>query len=175
MLLGSTQENGRRQASGVLAIGEALHGVAGVAVRHGEREISLTAASTLATLERAGPRRITELALSEGVTQPSMTVLVSGLARSGLVERRQDFGDRRAVLVGLTHAGSSYLSSRQRAGAEVFAGLVDQLAPEELAALRAAAPALERLLELDRHREAGRARDARAQKRLAGREGDKRR
>ena len=144
-----------------MAIAEALHGLAGVAARHGGRGISLTAASTLATLQRSGPRRITELALSEGVTQPSMTALITGLERSGLVERRQDLDDRRAVLVALTSAGNSFLGSRQRAGAEVFARLVDQLAPEEVAALRAAAPALERVRELDRHREASGDRDAR--------------
>jgi DNA-binding MarR family transcriptional regulator len=158
-----------------MAIGEALHGLAGVAVRHGGREISLTAASTLATLERAGPRRITELALSEGVTQPSMTALVTGLERSGLVERRQDLGDRRAVLVALTSAGNTYLSSRQRSGAEVFARLVNQLAPEEVAALRAAAPALERMRELDDHREPGGDQNERRSRRVLARAGEERR
>ena len=131
------------------AIGEALYGLVTAAVRHGTREISLTSASTLGTLERTGPRRITELAAVEGVAQPSMTVLVTGLERSGLVERRPDPGDRRVVLVVLTEVGADYLRSRRRAGAEVFARLIDKLPPEEAAALMAAAPALLHLHDLD--------------------------
>ncbi|MBX6358009.1 MAG: MarR family transcriptional regulator, partial [Micromonosporaceae bacterium] len=41
--------------------------------------LSLAAAATLATLERSGPQRLTELAAREGVTQPAMTQLVSRL------------------------------------------------------------------------------------------------
>ena len=41
--------------------------------------LSLTAAATLATLERGGPRRLTALAAREGVTQPAMTQLVARL------------------------------------------------------------------------------------------------
>ncbi|MBO0816571.1 MAG: MarR family transcriptional regulator, partial [Actinobacteria bacterium] len=38
--------------------------------------MSLTAAATLATLDRSSPRRLTALAAHEGVTQPAMTQLV---------------------------------------------------------------------------------------------------
>jgi DNA-binding MarR family transcriptional regulator len=131
------------------AVGEALYGLVTAAVRHGSREISLTSASTLGTLERTGPRRITELAAVEGVAQPSMTVLVTGLERSGLVERQTDPSDRRVVLVALTGAGADYLRRRRRAGAEVFAELIDKLPPEEAASLMAAAPALQHLHDLD--------------------------
>src|SRR6516164_1510361 len=48
--------------------------------------LSLTAAATLATLERSGPRRLTALAVQEGVTQPAMTQLVARLQDSGLCE-----------------------------------------------------------------------------------------
>ena len=41
--------------------------------------LSLTAAATLATLERSGPRRLTALAVQEGVTQPAMTQLIARL------------------------------------------------------------------------------------------------
>ncbi|MBA3906702.1 MAG: MarR family transcriptional regulator, partial [Pseudonocardiales bacterium] len=39
--------------------------------------LSLVAASTLATLERRGPSRVTELAEAQSVTQPAMTGLVA--------------------------------------------------------------------------------------------------
>jgi DNA-binding MarR family transcriptional regulator len=132
-----------------IAVAEALYRLMTAAVRQQPREISLTSASTLATVERTGPRRITDLAAIEGVTQPSMTALVTVLERSGLVERRQDPWDQRVVLVALTAAGADYLRSRRRAGAEAFARLIGKLPPGETATLLAAAPALRHLYELD--------------------------
>ena len=57
--------------------------------------LSLTAAATLATLERSGPRRLTALAAQEGVTQPAMTQLIARLQDSGLVGRDADPDDGR--------------------------------------------------------------------------------
>ena len=131
------------------ALGEALFGLAVVAVRRRPREISLTSASTMSTLSRTGPLRLTALAAIEGVAQPSMTSLVTGLEKAGLVERRPDPGDGRVVLVALTDAGREHLRVRRRTGAEWFAGLVDQLSTADAAALAAALPELEHLRELD--------------------------
>jgi DNA-binding MarR family transcriptional regulator len=135
--------------AGQYAIAEALYGLATLAVRSGPREISLTAASTLATLDRTGPRRLTDLAVIEGVAQPSMTVLVTGLEKTGLVERRAGPGDKRVVLVALTLAGARYLRDRRRAGAGTFAGLIAKLAPDEINALALAIPALNHLRDLE--------------------------
>ena len=118
-------------------------------MRRVPRDLSLTSLSTLSTLDRTGPRRITDLAAVEGVAQPSMTVLVSGLERSGLVERRADPTDGRVALVAVTEAGSDYIRARRRAGAEGFVQLIDKLPPDAAATLAAAIPALERLRELD--------------------------
>jgi DNA-binding MarR family transcriptional regulator len=136
------------------AIGEALYGLVTLAVRNGPREISLTAASTLSTLDRTGARRLTDLAVIEGVTQPSMSVLVTGLEQAGLAERRPDPADKRVVLVTLAPAGSDYMRSRRRAGARAFADLIDKLPDDEAATLAAAVPALNRLRELDSDRRA---------------------
>src|ERR1700737_476392 len=100
-------------------LGETLFAMAVLAVRHLGRELSLTASATLGTLERTGPRRLAELAVSEGVTQPSMTAVVSQLEELGLAERRRDPGDGRVVLVAITRAGRQYLRSMRRAGASV--------------------------------------------------------
>jgi DNA-binding MarR family transcriptional regulator len=134
------------------AIGEALYGLVILAVRNGPREISLTAASTLSTLDRTGARRLTDLAMIQGVTQPSMSVLVTGLEQAGLAERRPDPSDRRVVLVALTAAGAEYIRARRRAGARTFSDLIDKLPDEEAAALGAAVPALNHLRELDSDR-----------------------
>jgi DNA-binding MarR family transcriptional regulator len=73
--------------------------------------VSRTEVGVLRNL-RAGPRRITELAAEERVTQPAITLLVNRLAERGWVERVPDPSDGRAVLVRLTPAGE-----------EVFEGL----------------------------------------------------
>jgi DNA-binding MarR family transcriptional regulator len=111
--------------------------------------MSLTSAATLATLDRTGPRRITDLAAIEGVTQPAMTVLVRVMEESGLVERRGDPSDKRVTLASLTEAGASYVRARRRAGVQAYAGLIDKLTDDEVEALVAALPALQHLAELD--------------------------
>jgi len=131
---------------GTDVLGEALFAMARLAVANRDRELSLTAASTLVTMERTGPRRLTDLALSEGVTQPSMTAVVSQLEDLGLAERRSDSGDGRVVLVAITRAGRRYLRTMRRVGASVFATLIDKLTEDEVATLEAALPALRHLL-----------------------------
>lgn len=142
----------RRDQSGrtTNAIGSALFGLATRAVRRAPRDLTITSAATLATLDRTGPRRITDLAAIEGVTQPAMTVLVRVMEESGLVERKGDASDKRVTFVWLTDAGKSYVRQRRRRGVRAFTRLIDQLPKDELEALMAALPALEHLAELDR-------------------------
>ncbi|MFA1543148.1 MarR family winged helix-turn-helix transcriptional regulator [Actinomadura monticuli] len=109
------------------------------------RDLSMTTVSTLATLERLGPRRVTELAAFEGVTQPGMTQLVSRLEREGLAERRALPGDRRVVAVHLTEAGRAELARRRAAQAKRLAELLAGLPAADREAIAAALPALDRL------------------------------
>ena len=155
MLLGVNDDKeagNRRDPGDLVAAGEALYGLVTAAIRRGPREMSLTSLSTLASLDRTGPRRITDLAVIQGVAQPSMTVLVTALERSGLVERKGDPADRRVALVALTTAGAQLLRAQRRAGAEALIQLIDKLPADEAAALAAAIPALRHLRELDSER-----------------------
>jgi DNA-binding MarR family transcriptional regulator len=127
---------------------EALYGLLSAVVRGAPRDMGLTSGGTLATLELTGPRRITDLAVIQGVTQPSMTVLVTALERSGFVERHHDPTDKRVTLVAVTPAGSEYLRTRREVGTQVIAQLISKLPPDEAAALSAAVPALTHLREL---------------------------
>ncbi|GAA1158860.1 MarR family transcriptional regulator [Kribbella jejuensis] len=129
-------------------VGEALFGLATVAIRRRPRAVSLTAASVLSTLERTGPRRLTDLAVSEEVTQPSMTALVTQLAEQGLVERRRDPADARVVLVAITDGGHRRLRELRAEGASTLTDLIDKLDERDAAALRDAVPAIRRLVEL---------------------------
>ncbi len=53
------------------------------------------------------PRRITELAAGEGVTQPAITRVVNRLQERGWVARTSDPRDGRAVMVSATPEGSA--------------------------------------------------------------------
>jgi DNA-binding MarR family transcriptional regulator len=120
-----------------------------LAVRLNPRtDISLTAASTLRTLERDGPHRLSELAIKEGVTQPAMTQLVSRLERDGLARRCTDPTDGRVVVVRLADAGRELLSARREARARRLSELMGALADDDRAAILAALPALDRLADL---------------------------
>jgi DNA-binding MarR family transcriptional regulator len=130
------------------AIGEVLFALATLGIRQRPRDLSLTALSTLATIDRTGPRRLTDLAAGEGVTQPSMSALVSQLERLDLAQRQSDAQDGRVVRVAITSAGQEHLNTLRRVGASVFDTIIDKLASSEGAALHAALPTLRRMLEL---------------------------
>lgn len=112
--------------------------------------LSLTAAATLATLERSGPHRLTALAAREGVTQPAMTQLVARLQDSGLVERFADPADGRVVQVRITAGGQAMLAGRRAVRAGRVTLLLARLSPDEQAALAAALPAMDALANAQR-------------------------
>jgi DNA-binding MarR family transcriptional regulator len=112
--------------------------------------LSMTAAGTLATLERGGPTRLTLLAAREGVTQPAMTQLIARLEEAGQVRRDPSPDDGRVVLVAITDEGRATLARRRVARADKLAGLLSQLSPEHREALTAAMPALAALAGLRR-------------------------
>lgn len=105
--------------------------------------LSLTAAATLATLERSGPCRLTSLAIREGVTQPAMTQLIARLQGDGLVTRDPDPADGRVVRVGITDKGRAVLSRRRAVRADRLTVLLSRLSPQERTALVAALPAID--------------------------------
>lgn len=110
--------------------------------------LSLTAAAALATLERDGPRRLTELAGVEGVTQPAMTQIVSRLERDSLAARTADPADGRVVLVEITPAGRDLLHHRRSVRTQRVSELMASLDAPDRAAIEAALPALNRLADL---------------------------
>jgi DNA-binding MarR family transcriptional regulator len=114
--------------------------------------VSRTEVGVLRVL-RAGPRRITELAAEERVTQPAITLLVNRLAERGWVERVADPSDGRAVLVSLTAAGEEVF---ERLRAEYRALLHEEmvsLEDEEVETLAAAVAILDKLIDRLKERE----------------------
>jgi DNA-binding MarR family transcriptional regulator len=108
--------------------------------------VSRTELGVLGSLSRR-PRRITELAAEEGVTQPAITLLVNRLAERGWVRRIADPTDGRAVLVSLTAIGEQVF---ELVRAEYRAMLHEEMATlddGEVETLAAAVEILDRLIE----------------------------
>ncbi len=108
--------------------------------------INRTRLSVLATLTRGGPRRITELAQSEYVSQPAMTTLVARLEQEGWVERREDPRDGRVVNVAVTAAGREVVARAIAARDTVLGEWLEALPAARRRTLFAALPALRELL-----------------------------
>ena len=107
--------------------------------------LSTTLLSALATVDRIGPVTLGDLAAAERVQPPSMTRIVTKLEDRGLVLRVVDARDRRVARVEVTAEGRRLLHrSRTRKNA-FLAQRLKSLSSEELAALNAALPILERL------------------------------
>lgn len=107
--------------------------------------VSRTEVGVLRSL-RSGPRRITELAAEERVTQPAITLLVNRLEDRGWVKRIPDPSDGRAVLVSLTPAGEEVF---ERLRAEYRALLHEEMAAlddSEVETLAAAVEILDKLI-----------------------------
>ena len=119
--------------------------------------LSMTAAATLAGIERLGPQRLTLLAAREGVTQPAMTQLISRLEESGLVRREASPEDGRVVLVVITDEGRAVLARRRSVRSDRMAAIIAQLSPEHRAALAIALPALDALASVPREDDPARA------------------
>lgn len=108
-------------------------------------DLTTTLVSALATVDRLGPVTLGDLATAERVQPPSMTRIVAKLEGRGLVTRQTDPRDRRVARVDVTAEGRRLLQrSRTRKNA-LLAQRLRRLTQEELAAVEAALPVLERL------------------------------
>ncbi len=90
----------------------------------------------LGVLLRGGPLRLNELAERLRIVPRSTTEVVDALEAAGLVERRPDPHDRRAVQVGLTEQGARVgesVRAAREAEAERFFGMLSAGDREDLA------------------------------------------
>ena len=112
------------------------------------RRLNFSTLSVLHTLSRKGPLRLTELLATEQLKQPAITSLVARLEREGLVSRRPDPADGRAVLLSLTPEGEEIVRSRRADRIARLSRLVDRLSDEERSVLAGSARVLARLTEI---------------------------
>jgi DNA-binding MarR family transcriptional regulator len=120
----------------------------------GARELTRTEAGLLVTL-LDGPHRITELAESEALAQPTVTKLVDKLQQRGLVTRERLAGDGRVVMVALSPEGRRTVEAFRSQVRELMRQTVEEISDEELAALVAAGETLGRLIDSLQQRKVG--------------------
>ncbi|GAA1832354.1 MarR family transcriptional regulator [Pseudonocardia ailaonensis] len=103
--------------------------------------------SALVTISQFGPLRLSELAKREAVTAPTMSRVLGALDEAGYVNRTPDPQDARGVLITLSDLGRSKLDEIAQHRTALVARRLERLDTEQRAAIRAALPAIESLLE----------------------------
>jgi DNA-binding MarR family transcriptional regulator len=110
-------------------------------------ELTPTAVSALATVERHGPLTPSELAEIERIKRPTATRILRGLVDAGLVDRAPDPADGRSALVSVNAAGRERLRRLRGRKNAYLARRMRDLPAGDLRTLDRAAEILEGILE----------------------------
>ena len=111
--------------------------------------VSGVQASLLASIKRQPGVSAAELAAQERMSAAGMSGHVDRLATAGLVRRDRVAGDRRRHALALTDEGEALFRRIRSRRTAWLAARLQELEPEELAAVDAALEPLARLLEVD--------------------------
>src|SRR6476646_1474438 len=117
--------------------------------KHELAGLTPTQLAALATVERAGPLRLGDLAAAEGIAPSTLTRLVTALEERGYVDRCPVPGDARASTLTIAPPGRAILERIRQESTTVLADSLRTLTSEQVAALAAALPALEQLADAD--------------------------
>lgn len=123
----------------------AIHLLRRLRVVDAESGLSAPRLSALSVIVFAGPVALGELARAEQVRPPTMSRLVQGLVRSGLVRVERDPNDRRVQRIRATPRGRAVLEAGRARRVRRLAQDLEQLAPADYTALAAALPVLEKV------------------------------
>ncbi len=98
--------------------------------------ISAPRLSALSVVVFGGPLTLGKLARAEQVKPPTMTRIVTGLEKEGLIRRKGDPTDGRLTHIEATAKGRKILYAGRARRVEKLASAVGGLSPKELAELR---------------------------------------
>jgi DNA-binding MarR family transcriptional regulator len=129
-------------------IADRLHSAAIHLLRRAAEEdrgagLSRARLSALSVVVFRGPLTLSELAAAEGVRSATMSGIVNGLEREGLVRRRPHGTDRRAVQVEATASGRRLLARARTRRIALVASKLGDLTQADLDLLRQATDLLE--------------------------------
>lgn len=121
-------------------LADQLHSAAIHLLRQLRREddasgLSAPRLSALSVVVFGGPLTLGDLARAEQVRPPTMTRIVTGLEKDGLVKRRGDPRDRRLTHIEATPKGRKILAAGRARRVEKLASAVGRLKRKELAEL----------------------------------------
>lgn len=148
MSSGASPAAGNRQAEPGIDAARLRVAVLRLARRLRKHELAGLTPSQLSTLEnvgKTGPVRLGDLAAAERVAPSTLTRLVNVLEERGYLMRQPSPGDARAYLVTITEAGRAVLERIREEATSALTDTLMTLPPDQLAALKAALPALEQL------------------------------
>jgi len=123
------------------ALADRLHSAAIHLLRQLRKEddasgLSAPRLSALSVVVFGGPLTLGELARAEQVKPPTMTRIVTGLEREGLVKRKGDPHDRRLTHIEATSKGQKVLTAGRARRVKKLATAVSRMEKKELAELR---------------------------------------
>lgn len=147
---GGDAKRARGRERTVMRVADGLHSAAIHLLRRiraADRKSGLTPQrlSALSVVVYAGPVAMGGLAEAEQVSAPTISRLVKGLERDGLVRRRRDPDDERSTLVEASAEGRRLLQQGRTRRLRALAGMLEDLGSEEIRLLGRAADLMERL------------------------------
>jgi DNA-binding MarR family transcriptional regulator len=123
----------------------AIHLLRKLRVRDRESGIGPSQLSALSVLVFGGPRSLGELADAEQVRPPTMSRIVVGLEKAGLI-RRQSTDDKRRIRLEPTAKGTKILQEGRMRRVNSLAHALESLPPKELQQLGEAVKLIENLV-----------------------------
>lgn len=133
------------------ALADQLHSAAIHLLRHLRKEddasgLSAPRLSALSVVVFGGPLTLGQLAAAEQVKPPTMTRIVTGLEKEGLVKRIGDPRDRRLTRIQATIKGQKVLTAGRARRVEKLAAAVRDLRGSELAELTRGVQLLQQII-----------------------------
>lgn len=104
-----------------------------------------TEASVLTSIVRRGPLGVGDLAAREGINPTMLSRIIGKLESAGFVRRQPSVADRRSVQVAATRSGARMRDKLLAGRSRLLTERLGELEPEMIAAIMAAAPALDAL------------------------------
>lgn len=105
--------------------------IAGIFQYAKEQGVSMPQIGTMFRIRRRGSCGVSEVGLDLGISNPAASQMLERLVQAGLVERREDPGDRRARQIVLTERGHQLLRGAMEARTRSFGALADRLSARE--------------------------------------------
>jgi DNA-binding MarR family transcriptional regulator len=139
------------QRRGTLDVADRLHSAAIQLLRHVRKQDAATGEgparlSALSVLVFGGAKTLGELATAEAVTAPTMSRMVAGLAKNGLIKITADANDRRRIWIRPTAKGKRMLVKARKRRVEYVSAQLLRLTAGDLRTLETGVELLQRLL-----------------------------